>query len=195
MMLRIIRKAQYRTMPWKNGGGTATDIIAFPEGAGYDAFEWRLSGAHVGRDGPFSIFPEIDRTMAILDGEALALHGVPGGSVTLTTLSMPFAFPGDIPVTATLPAGPVDNLNMMSHRGQFQHSMRRITASGMLTPRDGATLLLFLESGCTELIAGEETAVLEPQDTAITRQPVSITLCDTAPGKPAKLIQIEVWRT
>ncbi len=178
-MLRIIRKAEYRTMPWKNGGGTATDIIACPEGAGYDAFDWRLSGAHVGRDGPFSLFPEIDRTMVILNGEALTLHGVPGGTgndVTLTRRSQPFAFPGDIPVTATLPAGPVDNLNMMSHRGHCRHSMRRLVAEGgisqTITPKQGAILLLFMERGSASVEAGGASAVLDEHDTAVVTRDV-----------------------
>lgn len=180
-MLRIIRKAEYRTVPWKNGGGTATDIIASPEGAGYDDFHWRLSGAHVGRDGPFSLFPEIDRTMVILNGEALTLHGVPGGTgndVTLTRHSLPFAFPGDIPVTATLPAGPVDNLNMMSHRGHVQHSMWRLVAEGgisqTITPKQGATLLLFMERGSASIEAGEESAVLDEHDTAVVTRDVVV---------------------
>jgi uncharacterized protein len=174
--MRIIRKAEYRTMPWKNGGGTATDIIVVPEGAGYDTFDWRLSGAHVGRDGPFSLFPEIDRTMAILNGEALLLHGVSGGPVTLTAQSQPYAFPGDIPVTATLPAGPIDNLNMMSHRGHFRHSMRRLVASETLTPREGATLLLFMESGRARLEAAGERAVLDEHDTAVATRRVEVAL-------------------
>jgi uncharacterized protein len=184
MKLRIIRKAEYRTVPWKNGGGTATDIIVVPEGAGYDAFDWRLSGAHVGRDGPFSLFAQIDRTMAILNGEALALHGVPGGEVTLTAQSLPYAFPGDVPVTATLPAGPVDNLNMMSHRGHFQHSMRRLAAGEMvsashtltisqaLTPSQGATLLLFVERGRAMVEMNGESAALDQHDTAVVTQAV-----------------------
>lgn len=191
-MLRIIRKAEHRTMPWKNGGGTATDIIVFPEGAGYDAFHWRLSGAHVGRDGPFSLFPDVDRTMVILAGEALVLHGtrggqgVPGGEggahgdVTLTPHSQPYAFPGDVPVHATLPAGPIDNLNMMSHRGHCQHSMRRlVTGDGMtqtLTPKAGATLLLFMERGCTRVEAGGESAVLDQHDTAVVTRDVVVGL-------------------
>jgi uncharacterized protein len=193
-VMRIIRKAMYRTVPWKNGGGTATDIIASPEGAGYDAFHWRLSGAHVGRDGPFSLFPDIDRTMVILAGEALVLHGVPGDQsdqglqggtydeVTLTKLSVPYAFPGDIPVTATLPAGPVDNLNMMSHRGRFQHSMRRLMAGDAipprqtLTPSQGATLLLFVERGHATVEAGGESAVLDEHDTAVATQAVVVGL-------------------
>jgi uncharacterized protein len=187
-VMRIIRKAMYRTVPWKNGGGTATDIIASPEGAGYDAFHWRLSGAHVGRDGPFSLFPDIDRTMVILAGGALVLQGVPGDQsdqglqggtydeVTLTKLSAPYAFPGDVPVTATLPAGPVDNLNMMSHRGRFQHSMRRLVAGDMLTPKQGATLLLFVERGRATVEAGGESAVLELHDTAVASETVVVGL-------------------
>ncbi|MBR7784673.1 HutD family protein, partial [Undibacterium luofuense] len=35
----------YLTMPWKNGGGSTTELAVFPEQAGLDQFIWRLSTA------------------------------------------------------------------------------------------------------------------------------------------------------
>ncbi|TIV74879.1 MAG: HutD family protein, partial [Mesorhizobium sp.] len=32
--MRILRAADYRVMPWKNGGGTTTEIAVSPDGAG-----------------------------------------------------------------------------------------------------------------------------------------------------------------
>ncbi len=51
--------------PWKNGGGMTADVAASPPGAGMDGFDWRVSIARVEADGPFSVFPGVDRTMAL----------------------------------------------------------------------------------------------------------------------------------
>jgi len=72
-MLRIIRSADYLTRPWKNGGGTTRDIASSPPGASLDDFVWRLSLAQVDRDGPFSRFDNVDRTLVLLSG-AMTLH-------------------------------------------------------------------------------------------------------------------------
>ena len=61
--MRILRAPDYRVMPWKNGGGTTTEVAVSPEGAGLDHFDWRISMARVEQDGPFSTFPGIDRTL------------------------------------------------------------------------------------------------------------------------------------
>jgi uncharacterized protein len=186
--MRIIRAADHVTVPWKNGGGTATNIIASPEGAGFDAFHWRLSGAHVGQDGPFSLFPHVDRTMLILQGETLVLHGPDHGPVFLTTSSPPYDFPGDIPVSATLPAGPVDDLNIMVDRRRFHKTVRRcrLTLPETLNPR--GTLLVYGEQGAVTAMAGPEHVVLAAKDTLVTQAAVVLA------GHPGSLaVIIEIW--
>ena len=67
-MLRILRNADYPSRLWKNGGGTTRDILVSPPGASLDGFDWRLSLAQVDRDGPFSRFDNVDRTLILLSG-------------------------------------------------------------------------------------------------------------------------------
>ena len=71
--VRLIREASLPRRPWKNGGGTTVEIAVFPAGAGFDGFDWRLSMADVVADGPFSAFPDIDRTLVLIDGPGLVL--------------------------------------------------------------------------------------------------------------------------
>ena len=98
--MRILRAGQHRRMPWKNGGGETTEIIASPEGAGLDEFGWRVSMASVAADGPFSRFPDIDRTLCVIQGEGLALTIAGKPEVVLTAgfaaLSFPRRCRGDI---------------------------------------------------------------------------------------------------
>src|SRR3546814_10305481 len=64
-MMQVLRAAAHRVMPWKNGGGSTTEVAVAPDGAGLDEFDWRISMAVVGADGPFSGFPGVDRTLAV----------------------------------------------------------------------------------------------------------------------------------
>ena len=79
MSPRIVRAESLARVPWKNGGGTTAEIADSPEGAGFDAFDWRISFAEVESDGPFSAFPGIDRTLMLVEGARLelAVEGVP----------------------------------------------------------------------------------------------------------------------
>ena len=65
----ILRAAGYRVMPWKNGGGTTTEVAVSPDHAGLEDFDWRISMARVETSGPFSSFAGIDCTLSVLEGE------------------------------------------------------------------------------------------------------------------------------
>jgi len=116
-MVRLIQPAQYSTMPWKNGGGETTEIAVHPPGSTLDAFAWRVSIAKVDRDGPFSRFPGIDRTIVLLDGAGMRLHGCTG-DVMLRTPFEPYAFDGDDAIACTLIEGTIHDFNVMFRRGR-----------------------------------------------------------------------------
>jgi uncharacterized protein len=186
--MRIIRASQHKPMPWKNGGGTATAIKESPEGAGFDAFDWRISGAHVGRDGPFSVFPDVDRTMFILRGKELCLHGLVPDPVRLTVRSAPFNFPGDVPVSATLSDGPVDDLNIMVDRRRFQRVAQRLTAESSTRTKPRGVLLVYAEYGAVSVKTATHQATLHINDTLVCEETADITV---AAGSQA--ILIEIW--
>ncbi len=147
--MRIIRASEQVAVPWKNGGGSASAIAGEPEGTGYDAFDWRLSGALVERAGPFSLFPDVDRIMLILSGGRLVLHGVTAAPLVLDVGSPPLAFPGDVAVTAEVPDGPIRNLNLMTDRRRLTASAERqpITSPVALSAPAGGRLIIYAESG------------------------------------------------
>ena len=166
--MRVIRSADYRLMPWKNGRGETTEIAASPEGAGLDGFDWRVSTANVARNGPFSSFEGVDRTLAILDGAGLRLEIAGRASIELTASSSPLSFPADLPATAALADGPVTNLNVMTRRGAVEHAVDRLAVAGRRELRvDAGTALLFCRSGSVEVAIGDERAPLEADDTIL----------------------------
>lgn len=166
--MRILRAQDYRRMRWKNGGGETTEIIVSPEGASLDAFEWRVSMAHVASNGPFSLFPGIDRTLAVLEGNGIKLR-VDGRELDLTMASKPFAFPADSSSGADLIDGPIVDLNVMSRRGVMRHSLTRLAASEPYTIRpNGDAALVLLRDGDAEVdgqtLKNGDSVLLENND-------------------------------
>lgn len=131
--MQVLRAADHRVMPWKNGGGSTTEVAVFPEGAGLEAFGWRLSMAGVTADGPFSAFAGIERTLAVLEGEGIALDIEGRGTLTVTRDGDPASFPGDAATVGRLLGGPILDLNVMSRRGRFAHRLTRYVMDGMAT--------------------------------------------------------------
>ena len=128
--MRIARRADHKRMAWKNGQGVTEEVATYPVGSDVDHFDWRLSIAHVGADGPFSVFAGIDRTIALLDGEGLALDLAEGRTVALAPEGAPFSFPGDWEISSRNLGGPTIDLNIMTRRGRCTHEMRRLTLAG-----------------------------------------------------------------
>jgi environmental stress-induced protein Ves len=166
--MRILRSRDYRRMPWKNGGGETMEIAVFPEGAGLADFEWRVSMATVASDGPFSVFPGIDRTLSILDGEGMTLFIDGREAIILTQESEPLPFPADTATSATLVAGPIVDLNVMTRRGVLAHRVARLVVDGSVSlDLEDQTLLLLCEKGTLDLERMDEKASLRERDCLI----------------------------
>ncbi|MBZ9734772.1 HutD family protein [Mesorhizobium sp. CA18] len=165
--MRILRAADYRVMPWKNGGGTTTEIAVSPRGAGLEDFDWRVSMARVETSGPFSSFAGIDRTLSVLEGEGIILDIADQAPARLTMASAPLAFPGDVPTGAALIGGPITDLNIMTRRGRMAHEVERrsFTAEIRIAPRADTSLVLAVGAAATLLT--HDGPSLGPLDTLI----------------------------
>lgn len=160
MTLTVLRAADRAAVPWKNGGGVTREVAAWPPGSGFDDFQWRVSMAEVTSDGPFSIFPNVDRILAVLEGRLrLDVEGMPPVSVSRDT--PPAIFPGDAPTAGKVEAGPVLDLNIMTRRGQVGATLRRIDTKGVLITH--ATSLTIAIGGAVR-VGGVE---LGPLDAAL----------------------------
>ncbi|NTF91522.1 HutD family protein [Agrobacterium rhizogenes] len=123
--MQVLRSADYKRMPWKNGKGETVEIAVFPPDASVEKFDWRISTAAVVADGPFSTFDEIDRTLSVLTGEGIELTVADHPPVLCYRHSDPYTFPADETTTARLVGDPITDLNVMSRRGHSAHRVVR----------------------------------------------------------------------
>lgn len=138
-MPRILTPDQYRTTPWKNGGGVTQEIARQGDG---DRWSWRLSIAGVDRDGPFSHFHGLSRILTVIDGTGIDLQS-PQGSQR-AHLHQPVAFSGDLDVTGRLLAGPVRDLNLIFDATVVSGQVRVLYGPGRIDPAQGTTGVLCL---------------------------------------------------
>jgi environmental stress-induced protein Ves len=106
--------------PWKNGGGTTRDLLAWPP----DAATWqlRISVAEVARDGPFSDFSGIDRWFAVLHGAGVALQ-LAGTRHEVRLGTPPLHFDGALAPMCWLLDGATSDLNLLVRRDAGAGSM------------------------------------------------------------------------
>ena len=150
--MRILRASDHRTMPWKNGGGSTTEIAVAPDGAGIDAFDWRISMAVVAADGPFSAFPGCERSLTLLAGAGMALQFADRHC----DLRPPYAtcrFAGEQTPECVLFDGPTVDFNAIWCRDAISITVERRAMHGSLwcLPELGVSWFVLLLSGCLAL--------------------------------------------
>lgn len=118
--MEIIRFADLKPQPWRNGGGVTRELVSHPRAASAQdgAWDWRVSIADVTKAGGFSAFPGMERVLTVIAGELLLLT-VDGGEHPLEKYR-PFRFSGEAGSSAALPTGDIRNLNVIARSGAFK---------------------------------------------------------------------------
>jgi environmental stress-induced protein Ves len=127
--------------PWLNGGGVTYDVTSSPDGAGPDAFDWRLSIAQVVEAGPFSLFAGVDRQLAVLEGRLELDFQDQSVTRSLSPSDDPIAFAGNEMVFGRPVGGPVLNLNLMFRRDRFSGHLRPTPGPDFRTTAPSTILL------------------------------------------------------
>ena len=137
----IIRAADLKAVPWKNGGGATREIAASPPGAAFDAFDWRVSVADVSEAGAFSVFEGIDRVLTLIEGTQMVLVDADGPRHVLGRWDS-LAFDGETKISAELPHGPTRDFNLMMRRSRVSGSVSVRRDVAALSVEPGSVVLV-----------------------------------------------------
>ena len=163
--MRHLTPADYTSQPWKNGRGTTTELWRLERDG---QLLVRLSRAAVVEDGPFSLFPGIERNLTVLSGPGFRLTGA-GIDLCCVPL-VPVAFPGDVEVFASeTNDAQSDDFNVMTARSLPRPQV--IVAQNVSLPA-GGTLALYALGPCQ--VNGHD---MNPEDLILTDGPARIE-CD-----------------
>ena len=118
--MEIIRYAELRSEPWRNGGGVTRELASHPQAASAQdgAWDWRVSIAELTKAGDFSPFPGMERVLTVIEGELLLLT-VDGEEHPLEKYR-PFRFSGEAAAHGALPTGDIRDLNVITRTGSFK---------------------------------------------------------------------------
>lgn len=115
MRVTKLSGADYRRMPWKNGGGSTLELAQDPAPDG--GFNWRLSIADVAKPGPFSTFEGIDRQIMLVHGNGMVLSFADAAPpIVISNPLKPHAFAGEWQTDCRLIEGAIQDFNVMTRR-------------------------------------------------------------------------------
>ncbi|MEC4718469.1 HutD family protein [Noviherbaspirillum sp. CPCC 100848] len=161
--MRKFTRDDYVSMPWKNGGGNTLQLAIAPEDADLSNFDWRVSTAEIGGAGPFSLFAGFDRSLAVLEGSGLMLELDSLHATILTPDNKPLAFRGEQQLHAALLDGPIRDLNVITRRACWTHTLEKLQFSGSLQCDMQADLIFIFHARGGDVhcrtLAGREAAI------------------------------------
>lgn len=159
-----LTSADYTRQPWKNGRGTTTELLHLVDPA-TGATLLRLSRASVVEDGPFSLFPGIERNLTVLTGPGFRLVGA---NIDLRCNPLkPVAFPGDVEIRAMDTNNqPSDDFNVLTARHLPRPDVSVVQNQNLPA---GGRLALYALGPCA--VNGENTA---PGDLLLMTEPAQL---------------------
>lgn len=167
--------------------GETREVIALADPDNPAGFLWRVSMATVAADGPFSHFPGIDRTIAVMQGQGMRLI-VDGEKADILNCGAPFSFAGEADVQSVLIGGPAIDLNAMSLRSGWSHKMTRLGGRTIeITGKATVSVLVF--NGPATLNIGVDDQQVEQFDALADIQPGDRIEITGAPEIDAFLIE------
>ncbi|MBS0539156.1 MAG: HutD family protein [Proteobacteria bacterium] len=124
-----ITPAEYRRIPWKNGGGISTDIATDAATGGE---VWRFGRTPIPVPGPFSDYTGYDRVQVLVAGRGMVLDG-PDGEIDLRQPFVVVRYKGELPLVSRLEAGPVEVVNLIGLRAEVKVDLQVLDAGQSLS--------------------------------------------------------------
>ncbi|HYM86629.1 MAG TPA: HutD family protein, partial [Pseudoxanthomonas sp.] len=143
---QVVAANEYRRERWKNGTGWTRAIVRVPDRPDWD---WRLSIAEIEQDGPFSLFPGIDRELVLIHGNGLRLRFDDGETRELQPPHARIRFAGERVVHGELLNGPTHDFNLMWRRDAVAAELlhRPLVGPMLFFTEPGVTWAIYLLAG------------------------------------------------
>lgn len=189
--MQHLTSTDYDVMPWKNGGGTTTELASSADQSGsMDGFVWRISIANVASNGPFSKFEGYDRIITMINGNGMLLGIEEANNIALDQPYIPHAFSGDWTIDGRLTDGPVTDFNLMVDRRKAKGSVIFCAAHEVVQNLDTGADITFLHN-FSDHILKFNFCTLDPSDSLLIKEqaPLNIHLTSEDEGQMA-LVQI-----
>lgn len=150
-MIELIRADQYTKMLWKNGAGFTLEIA---RSQGEADFEWRISMADVTTSEPFSLFPNKQRIISVLDGQGMVLHvdDLPAKKLKQGDI---FAFHGESQVQSELVDGAIRDLNLIYDPAKFHARFQWLNEAAEQAFISSADLIFIFNQGSETQVSVE----------------------------------------
>lgn len=189
-MTVLIPFAGLSPVPWKNGGGSTTEIAIGPPDSGFEDFDWRVSLATIEKDGAFSSFPGVDRTLALVEGHGMSLE-IEGEPTLVNEADPVVAFDGSAQVIAKLSRGGSTDFNAMTRSERCYHTFgrRRLSGDSTFVARADVTVLFLAEGDALELRNEQERIGMVRYD-AVVLEPGSVWKLEAGQGM---IYIVDVW--
>jgi uncharacterized protein len=125
---RFLLSDQRTPAPWRNGGGSTSQVAIHPAGATTENFDWRISIATVDHESQFSLFPGVNRWLMPLSPEGMTLRVE--GETTRLAGRVAFAFGGEASVRSINVTKTALDLNLMVRLGYARGSLLALIVHG-----------------------------------------------------------------
>lgn len=142
--LRTVHLARVQHQPWRNGGGSTQELLAWPRAADWQC---RISVAQIDSNGPFSAFAGVERWFTVLSGEGVVLRFA-NRRTLLTAGSEPLRFDGAAAPGCSLLDGPTQDLNLMLRSSAGRGAMHA-AAAGDAWHSEAPLRAVFAQEACT----------------------------------------------
>ncbi len=195
--LELISPDRYQRAKWKNGLGHTDQIAIHPMNADLRKgdFLWRISTARIENASDFSLFPDHDRNLIILEGAGVRLtHTFPESNAS-DTIELPrlepYEFPGDVPSRCELLQGAVNDFSVFVRKGEAfaQIEIQSIPANQEVEwAPEGQWNFIYVVEG---MLMADATRV-GPGETLRVEQGSESLLGLRAVDSPATFIQIQI---
>jgi uncharacterized protein len=139
MTISIIHALEVPPQPWRNGGGSTRELLAWPSA---QSWQVRISLADIAQDGRFSAFPGVQRWFGVVQGAGVGLQFA-DREVEQALATRALQFDGAAAPFCRLLEGATQDMNLMLRGGDAAQGCMQQVVEGVAWQSNLALRALF----------------------------------------------------